>query len=224
MRHHRMRHHLRASPLRGPQAPVVLALSAVALAGAGAWLLTKPRRPTNDVKERPDMPTLAGGRGRRVERCVTIMRPPEELYREWRDLARLPELMQHLESVTVLDDAHSHWVVRGTGGVVVEWDAELVADQPGRLIAWRSMEGADVDTAGSVAFTPAPGGRGTEVRVIASYAAPGRLGAAVTPLFRTGIDRQVREDLRRFKQRMETYEVAAAARDADRPERAAARR
>ncbi len=168
------------------------------------------------------MPTLAGGRGRRVERCVTIMRPPEELYREWRNLARLPELMQHVESVTVLDDARSHWIARGAGGVVVEWDAELVADQPGRLIAWRSMEGADIDNAGSVAFTPAPGGRGTEVRVIVSYAAPGRLGAAVTSLLK--IDRQVREDLRRFKQRMETYEVAASARDAGRSEPAAARR
>src|SRR5262245_37768426 len=143
-----MRHHLRASTARVPHAaPVVLALSAVALAGAGAWMLTKPWRPTNGAKERPDMPTLSGGRGRRAERCVTIMRPPEELYREWRDLARLPELMRHVESVTVLDDARSHWIARGATGVVVEWDAELVADQPGRLIAWRSIEGADIDNA-----------------------------------------------------------------------------
>ena len=205
---------LQTSPRRTGHAPVVFALSAVALAGASAWLLTKPRRPMDVDKERPDMPTLAGGRGSSVERCVTIMRPADELYRQWRDLARLPELMKHLRSVTVLDDTRSHWVAVGARGVVVEWDAQLVADQPGRLIAWRSVDGADVDNAGSVTFTPAAGDRGTEIRVIMKYTPAGHLGSAVAPFFRMGVDRQVREDLRRFKQRMEAREVAVGARDA----------
>ena len=206
--------HSRPSPSRSPHVPVVFALSAVALAGASAWLLTKPRRLMDVDKARPDMPTLAGGRGSTVERSVTIMRPADELYRQWRDLARLPELMQHLRSVTVLDETRSHWVAIGARGVVVEWDAQLVADEPGRLIAWRSVDGADVDNAGSVSFTPAPGDRGTEIRVIVRYTPTGHLGAAVAPFFRMGVDRQVREDLRRFKQRMEAREVAVGARDA----------
>jgi uncharacterized membrane protein len=205
---------LRTSPARNPHTPVVFALAAVALAGASAWLLTKPWRPMHQDKDRPDMPTLAGGRGLSVERCVTVMRPADELYRQWRNLARLPELMPHLRSVTVLDEKRSHWVAAGARGGVVEWDARLVADEPGRLIAWRSVEGADVDNAGSVTFTPAPGDRGTEIRVIVRYAPAGHLGTAVAPFFRTGVDRQVREDLRRFKQRMEAQEVAVAARDA----------
>ena len=160
------------------------------------------------------MPTLAGGRGSAIDRCITVMRPADELYRQWRDLAHLPEWIHHLRSVTVQDEKRSHWVAVGARGVVVEWDAELVADEPGRLIAWRSVDDADVDNAGSVAFTRAPGDRGTEIRVILRYAPAGHLGGAVGPFFRMGVDRQVREDLRRFKQRMEAREVAVAARDA----------
>lgn len=193
----------------------------VLAAGAGAWVMTRLAGPRNghalgngrelDGKHRPDMPTLAGGRGFRVERTMTINRTPDELYRLWRNFAHLSELMPHLQSVTERDETRSHWVARGLAGVTVEWDAELVADEPGRLIAWRSVEGADVDNAGSVRFTRAAGDRGTEVKVRLSYAPPaGRLGDVVATIFGRGADRQIREDLRRFKQRMEAREIAAA--------------
>ena len=158
------------------------------------------------------MPTLAGGRGLRVDRAITVLRPREELYAHWRDLARLPELMPHLESVTPLDATRSRWVARGPAESRLTWDADIVADEPGHLIAWRSVEGADVDNAGSIRFTPAPADRGTEIRVVLSYAPPaGRTGAAVASVLGRGADRQVREDLRRFKQRMETGELATSA-------------
>ena len=193
----------------------------VLAAGAGAWAMTRLAGPRSghalgnghelDGKHRPDMPTLAGGRGFRVERTMTINRTPDELYRVWRNFAHLRELMPHLQSVHELDANRSHWVARGLAGVTVEWDAELVADEPGRLIAWRSIEGADVDNAGSVRFTRAAGDRGTEVKVRLSYAPPaGRLGDVVATIFGRGADRQIREDLRRFKQRMEAREIAAA--------------
>jgi uncharacterized membrane protein len=141
-----------------------------------------------------------------------VLRPQEELYAHWRDLARLPELMPHLESVTPMDATRSRWVARGPGDRPLTWDAEIVADEPGRLIAWRSIEGADVDNAGSIRFTPAPADRGTEVKVLLSYAPPaGRAGGAVATVLGRGADRQVREDLRRFKQRMETGEMATSA-------------
>jgi uncharacterized membrane protein len=159
------------------------------------------------------MPTLAGGRGARVDRTVTVLRSPEELYARWRDLTRLPELMTHLESVTPLDDGRTRWTARGPGDIPLSWEAEIVADEPGRLIAWRSVAGAEVDNAGSVRFTPAPGGRGTEVKVRLSYAPPaGRVGTAVATVLGRSGDQEVREDLRRFKQRMEADEVATAAR------------
>jgi uncharacterized membrane protein len=87
----------------------------------------------------------------------------------------------------------------------------LTADEPGRLIAWRSVPGASVDIGGSVRFEPAPGGRGSEVKVILTYAPPGgKLGAAAAALAGGGGDRLVREALRRFKQLVETGEIAEA--------------
>ena len=99
----------------------------------------------------------------------------------------------------------------GPGGLRASWEAELTADEPGRLIAWRSVPGASVDIAGSVRFDPAPGGRGTEIKVILTYAPPaGKLGAAAAALAGGGGDRLVREALRRFKQLVETGEIAEA--------------
>jgi len=187
------------------------AVALVALVGAGVWALEHLRRGHTAPKRRPDMPTLAGGRGSHVERSVTILRSPVELYAEWRDLERLPEIMPHLESVTPLVGLRSRWVARGPGDTRVTWEAEIVADEPERLIAWRSLGESDVQHAGSVRFTPAPGNRGTEVMVILTYAPPaGRLGVAVATLLGRSPDQDIREDLRRFKQRMEASGVPIA--------------
>ena len=142
---------------------------------------------------------------------MTILRSPGELYLQWRDLTRWPELVPMLESVTLQDDRFSHWVARGPGNMKIEWYAELMADEPDQLIAWRSVESSDISNAGSVHFEAAPGGRGTEVRVVLTYTPPaGRVGAAMATMFGKSADRQVREGLRRFKQRMETHEIAVS--------------
>lgn len=145
--------------------------------------------------------------GVRIEEAVTINKPAAELYRTWRDLSGLPRFMSHLESVRV-DGNRSHWVAPGPLGMKVEWDAEIITDQPNEVIGWRSLPGSDVDTAGSVHFAPAPGGRGTEVRVNLKYDPPaGQVGATVAKLFGKEPGQQVREDLRRFKQLMEAGEA-----------------
>jgi uncharacterized membrane protein len=144
-----------------------------------------------------------------VERTVTVQCAPERLYEEWRDLTRWPDLVPIVQSVTMLGGGRSHWVVRGPAGILIEWDAAIVADEPGRLISWRATDEADVDNAGSVRFAPAPGDRGTEIKVLLTYAPPaGLIGAAAAAVLGTGADRQVREGLRRFKQRMEAREIA----------------
>jgi uncharacterized membrane protein len=94
----------------------------------------------------------------------------------------------------------------------VEWDAEIVTDKPNEVIAWRSLDGSDVDTAGSVHFRELPGGRGTEVRVELKYDPPaGKLGTAVAKLFGLSPEAQIRADLRRFKQILEAGEVPSTA-------------
>ncbi|HZS32460.1 MAG TPA: SRPBCC family protein [Methylomirabilota bacterium] len=182
--------------------PGVLAASAMLIVGVAVQRRRRPGPP----RRRPAMPTLSEGRGVHLERTVTIQRAPDEVYRAWRDLERLPSLVSSLESVTVRDDRHSHWRVRGPGGRVFTWDAEIVADRDRELIAWRSTPGSQMDVAGSVQFQPAPGGRGTEVKVILAFSPRGRrLGKWLARLSDAG-DRDVGAALRRFKQMLETGE------------------
>ena len=147
-------------------------------------------------------------RGLKVQKTVTVNRSPEECYRFWRDFENLPRFMRHLESVQVLDGNRSRWTARAPLGTV-SWDAAIINDVPDELIAWRSLEGADVDNAGSVRFRAVPGNRGTTVTVELNYEPPaGRLGVTIAKLFGEEPEQQVREDLRRFKQVMEAGEVA----------------
>lgn len=149
-----------------------------------------------------------GEQGLEVDRSVTINRPAHELYRYWRKLETLPIVMDHLESVTVLDDTHSHWIAKGPVGRTVEWDAEITDDEPNKKISWRSLPGADVESSGVVTFESAPGKRGTVVRVVLRYVPPAGIeGAAFAKLFGEEPAIQLEQDLHRFKQMMETGEV-----------------
>ena len=140
--------------------------------------------------------------------ALVIDRPPQELYRHWRELTNLPTFMKHLVRIEIQDDRRSHWVAKGPAGSTVEWDAEIIEDRPNEYIAWRSIEGSEVDHAGSVRFEPASGGRGTIVTVEMEYRPPlGTVGAAVSAWFGEDPNQTVKMDLRRFKQMMETGEV-----------------
>jgi uncharacterized membrane protein len=152
--------------------------------------------------------SLPYGRGIKLRRSVTINRPVAELYRFWRNFENLPRFMKHLESVRVLDERRSHWVAKAPAGTKVEWDAEITVERENEIIGWRSLEGADVDNAGSVRFEPARGGRGTVVRVQLQYnALAGEVGAAIAKLFGEEPEQQIAEDLTRFKQLMEVGEI-----------------
>ena len=145
----------------------------------------------------------------RVEKTVTISKPVEMLYSYWRDLENLPTFMTHLESVRTLDERRSHWKAKAPMGVSVEWDAEIVDDRPNELIAWTSVADADIDNSGFVRFKPAPGDRGTEVKVVLEYSLPGgALAAAAAKLFGEEPEQQVGDALSKFKQLMETGEIA----------------
>lgn len=144
----------------------------------------------------------------RTEQHTTINRSPDELYTFWRSLSNLPQVMSHLESVEEYSDTRSHWVAKGPAGSHVAWDAEITEDLEPQMIAWRSLEGADVKNAGSVSFTKLSYDRGTDVKVVLAYEPPaGRVGAAIAKLFGEEPEQQLRGDLRRFKQLMETGEV-----------------
>jgi len=148
----------------------------------------------------------ANGEPIHVQKVITINRPQEELYRFWRDFQNLPRFMKSLESVHTLGGNRSHWVASGPAGSRIEWEAEMTQDRPNEVIAWRSLEGADVDNWGSVRFRRVP--RGTEVHVDISYSPPGgRLGSIAAWFTGKEPGQQVQEDLRRLKQLLEAGEI-----------------
>jgi uncharacterized membrane protein len=151
--------------------------------------------------------TVPARRAVQVDESITILRSQEELFAFWRRLENLPRIMPHLISVKELGGNRSHWTAHGLTGPV-EWDAEIFNERPNELIAWRSLKGSEVATAGSVRFKTAPGNRGTEVRVVLDYIPPGgSAGAAIAWLAGRDPESQIREDLRTFKCVMETGTV-----------------
>jgi uncharacterized membrane protein len=152
---------------------------------------------------------LGGSRGIHVEHSLLIHKRAAQLFRYWRDFENLPKFMQHLESVAMRDKGISHWVAKGPAGTKVEWDARIINEVEDRLIAWQSLKGSDISTAGSVTFDESDGN--TVVHVHMQYSPPGgKLGAAVAFAFGEEPNIQVQEDLRRFKSLMETGAVPTA--------------
>ena len=123
----------------------------------------------------------------RVRKSLNINRPPEACYRFWRDFENFPGFMQHVDEVRVLDATRSHWRVRAPFGRQVEWDAEIVSDIPSQQLGWRTLADAEIGHSGVVRFAPGIGGRGTKIGEEPSQ--------------------QIEQDLRRFKQLIETGEI-----------------
>lgn len=152
--------------------------------------------------------------GVRVERTMTINQRRPEVYRFWRSFENLPRFMKHLKEVKDLGEGRSHWVARGPLGVSVEWDAEIIEESENERIAWQSLPGARVENHGLVVFEDAPArqddaGHATEIHVVLEYNPPGgTYSAAIARLMGEEPGMQVLDDLRRFKQIMETGEIA----------------
>lgn len=179
-------------------------IAALALGGIGAVDLYAALAATRGGGARH----ANGGSHCMLRAAVTVRRPPGDVYRFWRDLENLPSFMYHLKSVTAGADGRSHWVASAPAGRAVEWDAQITEDQPDTRIAWQSLPGAAIQNGGSVEFAPAAGGDGTEVRVHIGYHMPGgALGKVAATLLGESPEQQVNDDLRRFKQILETGQV-----------------
>jgi uncharacterized membrane protein len=180
--------------------------------------------PAEDLIQKDDAPPVASrdaevkaaqaehGEGAVVGRTVTIGRPREEVYAFWRDFPNLAGIMENIERIDTIDARRTHWVVKAPAGKTVEWDSVVTDDEPGRLIAWQSVEGADVRNSGRVEFLDAAPGRGTMVRATIAYDPPaGTIGQWFAKWFQREPNLQVRRDLRRLKQFMETGEITSSA-------------
>lgn len=148
---------------------------------------------------------VPGNKGIKVMREIEVQRPPSELFYFWKNLSNLPKFLPHVISVEKTSEKGSHWVVEGPAGVRVEWDAEIINEHPGELIAWRSLPDADVESAGTVRFEARNGGASTRLRVTLQYHPPaGRAGATVAGLLGESPGRQLASDLQGFREMMES--------------------
>jgi len=182
--------------------------TAAALAGGVvAVRAAKGRKGEESDGDHSPSASVGHKQGVRVEKTVTINKSAAELYRFWRNFENLPRFMDHLESVQVQDDTHSHWKAKAPAKRSVEWDAEIISDIANEVIAWKSTK-AQIANAGSVRFRSAPGGRGTEVTVNLEYDPPaGKAGMLFAKMFGEEPTQQVQDALRQFRAIMEAGEV-----------------
>jgi uncharacterized membrane protein len=159
----------------------------------------------NSARPHPE-PGVRDGEGLKIEASEHVLRPADELYRYWRRLENLPHFMPHLISVEETAEGISRWKVQGPFGRELTWDAEIIEEQPGTMLAWQTLPGAAVASAGSVWFEPE--GEGTRVKVSMKYAPPtGKVAGALAAIFGASPAKQIREDLARFKTLTEAEEV-----------------
>lgn len=197
-------------------------LMALGLTVGGVALASVLSAKTRKGRSSDDAPGFTARRGfgdyAVTGRTVTIRKPREELFAYWRDFSNLPAFMENLEKVEVRDGdgKRSKWFIKAPAGRTVAIESEIVSERQGELIAWRSVEGSDIDTEGRVTFEDAPGERGTRVGLIIAYKPPaGSLGKAIAKLFLREPEVQARHDLKRFKMLMEAGEIATSARRKD---------
>lgn len=194
---------LLGASLRSPQAnPSRIAAAATAVASVTAvdMYASKLDLQQSMARAPQDVPVTV---------TLTINSPPEKIYEFWRKLENLPRFMQNIESVRETGDRTSHWIAKVPGGMRLQWQAEIVEEQPNQFISWRTREGSEVNHCGSVRFDAAPGGRGTIVRVEMYYGLPGgRMAQQAAKLLSAAPETVIKEDLRRLKQLIETGEIA----------------
>jgi uncharacterized membrane protein len=190
-----------------------------AAAGTAAFILKRRTGSSGvPIAEVSDAPDHVWRRGTsrydadRLGETVTIDRPREELYGQWRDFGRFPQFMENVENVEKLDGKRSRWTIKAPGGSSVELVTKITEDKPGKVIAWRSEPESQITTEGRVEFLDAGPSRGAMVRFIMRYDPPGGIvGKGLAKLFQREPHIQARRDLHRFKSLMETGEIATNA-------------
>lgn len=181
------------------------------LAGIGAGLLVQGLQglqtsPTSGIGRRKIKPARAV----KIHASVIVHRPPEELFRYWRQFENLPRFMDEIQTVEMLSPTRSRWIMtvpameNVSGPSTIEWEAEIINEKEDELIGWRSLGHSDVEHAGSVQFKSLNEGKATEVRVTLQYSPVGGLiGVGILRMLGEDPQVKIQQNLRRFKELME---------------------
>lgn len=196
-------------------------LRGVATATVGGWLVSRALGWDDRLEEavrseapidrwREDLSASAGPT--EVSRSVTVGKPADELYEMWRDPEQLSRIVGHFATVVSKSEGRFRWVARAPLEREVSWETHLVEERPGELLRWESPPDAMLPNEGSVRFHPAPGDRGTQVRLTMRFDPPGgSVGRAALSRLDVVPEMLVGEALRRFKSLAETGEVQTTA-------------
>lgn len=142
-----------------------------------------------------------------IRTSALIQGSPQELYDIWRNVEFIPSWQEEIISVIATGEKTSHWAMK-SGDKTIESDSEVLADEPGKRIAWRSI-GGESENAGEVIFEPAPSGRGTIATVLQEFRM-GKLASAWETFVGRNPKQAVIENLRHFKAFAETGEIPRA--------------
>ncbi|MEP1213938.1 MAG: SRPBCC family protein [Marinobacter sp.] len=188
-------------------------LFGVLLGLGGAFLLFKAVQNGRSQQKRLPSSTQAAGRDVHLSASVVVDRPASDVYEFWRDFSNLPRIMNFLEQVTPREGNISHWVARLPAGPSLEWDSEVIEDVPDHRLSWRSLEGSEINTWGSVIFEPRADGKGTEVSVALNFNPPGNSAGTAAAHFLKGLESSVlSRNMRNLKAHMEAGAIPIAGR------------
>jgi uncharacterized membrane protein len=190
------------SALRSPgSSKAKIAAAATLMASVTAIDIFASQQMTRSALARPKEPL-------RAKLAISIAATPDKLYAFWRNVENLPKFMQNVVSVTAVTPLQSHWVANAPAGTQIEWDSEIVDDQPNKLIAWRTLPDSDFSHHGIVSFEPEPAGTGTTIHVDLYYRAPGgTFGIGLARILGEDPGSHLMQTLRRLKQLVETGAV-----------------
>jgi uncharacterized membrane protein len=163
----------------------------ILVGSAGQPAVTTTGRPAHDRRRAVD-----------IQKTLYIDAPVDQVYGFWSNYENFPLFMSHVREVENLGEGHSHWSVRGPGGLPIEWNAVLTEQTPNEVIAWRSEAGSMLENSGIIRFTPV--GNGTRVDLRLCYHPPaGGAGRAVVELLGSDPRAKLNEDLGRMKSLLE---------------------
>lgn len=142
-----------------------------------------------------------------IRTCFIVRAPRQLVYESWRKLEKLPRFLKHVKKITVKDELHSRWILKTPGHIPsVEWDSEIIEQEEGRVLSWRSLPGSKIETSGKINFANTTGG--TEVNITISYRPPaGYIGSAAATIINPWLKKMIEEDLTRFKRYIEAKAI-----------------
>lgn len=134
-----------------------------------------------------------------VRISLTVNAPRKFVYDAWRDFEKLPRFLHHIKKIKVNDEIHSQWILNTPGKMpTIKWEAEIIDQEDGRELSWRSLPGSMIETIGKINFADTLDG--TSLTIIISYRPPaGYIGSALANVLNPSLKNLIEDDICKFK-------------------------